>query len=192
MARLADVRLVCATNANLYSMKDKNEFRKDLFYRLQTHHIHIPPLRERKTDIPLLINHFLEKAAVQLNKKKPTPPKELYTLLSSYNFPGNIRELEGIIFDAVSVHRSGILSLEAIREKIFPKMKQKDFIALAPTQVEEKIIFTDQLPTLKEAEDALINEALKRADDNQTIAADILGISRRALNNRLSRKSEPE
>lgn len=192
MARLADIRIVCATNADLDSIKDKNEFRKDLYYRLQTHHIHIPPLRERKTDIPFLINHFLEKAAVQLDKKKPSPPKELYTLLSSYNFPGNIRELEGIIFDAVSVHRSGVLSLESIRERIFPKMKQRDFAELKPIQSEEKIIFTDHLPTLKEAEDALINEALKRADDNQTIAANLLGISRRALNNRLSRKYPSE
>ncbi len=192
MAKLADVRIVCATNVDIDSMKNKNEFRKDLYYRLQTHHIHIPPLRERKNDIPFLINHFLEKAAKQLNKKKPTPPKELFSLLSNYNFPGNIRELEGIIFDAVSVHRSGILSLEPIREKIFPKMKAADFQNLDTAHQEEKIIFTDQLPTLKETEDAIINEALKRADGNQTIAADILGISRRALNNRLSRKNHEE
>jgi DNA-binding NtrC family response regulator len=126
MAKLADVRIVCATNVDIDLMKNKNEFRKDLYYRLQTHHIHIPPLRERKNDIPFLINHFLEKASKQLNKKKPTPPKELYSLLSNYNFPGNIRELEGIIFDAVSVHRAGVLSLEPIREKVFPKMKASD------------------------------------------------------------------
>lgn len=192
MAKLADVRIVCATNVDIDLMKDKNEFRKDLYYRLQTHHIHIPPLRERKNDIPLLINHFLEKASAQLDKKKPTPPKELYTLLSSYNFPGNIRELEGIIFDAVSVHRSGILSLEPIREKIFSKMKTKDFQNSEVITGEEKIIFSDQLPSLKETEDALISEALRRADGNQTIAADLLGISRRALNNRLSRKNSSE
>ena len=189
MAKLADVRIVCATNVDIDSMKDKNEFRKDLYYRLQTHHIHIPPLRERKNDIPFLINHFLDKASKQLNKKKPTPPKELFTLLSSYNFPGNIRELEGIIFDAVSVHRSGILSLEPIREKVLPKMRTKDFQNSNSINHEEKIIFSDQLPTLKETEDSLINEALKRADGNQTIAADLLGMSRRALNNRLSRKN---
>ncbi len=190
MAKLADVRIVCATNVDIDLMKNKNEFRKDLYYRLQTHHIHIPPLRERKNDIPFLINHFLEKASKQLNKKKPTPPKELYSLLSNYNFPGNIRELEGIIFDAVSVHRAGVLSLEPIREKVFPKMKASDINNLENIHHEEKIIFTDQLPTLKETEDAIINEALKRADGNQTIAADILGISRRALNNRLSRKEK--
>ncbi len=188
LVKLADVRIICATNADIDKMKEENKFRKDLYYRLQTHQITIPPLRERKSDIPFLINHFLEKAALQLNKKKPTPPKELFTLLSSYNFPGNIRELEGIIFDAVSIHRSGILSLESIREKIFSKMKNKDFVKHDVSDQQGKIFFSEELPTLDEAEEALINEALKRADNNQTIAAELLGISRRALNNRLSRR----
>jgi len=188
MAKLADVRIVCATNQNLDVMKNKNSFRKDLYYRLQTHHIHIPPLRERKNDIPYLINHFLEKASKQLNKKKPTAPKELYTLLSNYNFPGNIRELEGIIFDAVSIHSGGVMSLEPIKEKIFSKDSSKSFYTDSATEQVDKIIFSGQLPTLDEAEELLINEALKRTDGNQTIAADLLGISRRALNNRLNRK----
>lgn len=189
MSKLADVRIICATNKNIEAMREDNSFRKDLYYRLQTHLIHIPPLRERKGDIPPLVNHFLEKAVHQLNKKKPTVPKELYTLLSSYHFPGNIRELEGIIFDAVSVHSSGIMSLEPIREKIFQKHKGKDFFGEESiSDQEEKIIFSEQLPTLQEAEDLLIKEALNRTDGNQTIAADILGISRRALNNRLNRK----
>lgn len=193
IAKLADVRIICATNKNIDSLRDNNAFRKDLYYRLQTHLISIPPLRERKGDIPFLINHFLEKASLQLNKKRPTVPKELYTLLSSYPFPGNIRELEGIIFDAISVHSSGIMSLELIREKVFPKNKLRDSYEDFPSaDNEEKIIFSDPLPTLNETEDILINEALKRADGNQTIAADILGISRRALNNRLNRKSGSE
>jgi transcriptional regulator with PAS, ATPase and Fis domain len=185
MAKLSDVRIICATNRNIDSMKEGNSFRKDLYYRLQTHHIHIPPLKERKSDIPLLINHFMEKAALQLNKKKPTAPKELYTLLSNYSFPGNIRELEGIIFDAVSVHTSGVMSLIPIREKIY-----RDEEMVSDSTVVEELIFPDELPTLKEAEDALIKEALKRADGNQNIAAELLGLSRRALNNRLTRKPE--
>ncbi len=190
MAKLADVRIICATNKNIESMREDKSFRKDLYYRLQTHLINIPPLRERKNDIQFLVNHFLDKAAQQLNKKKPTIPKEFYTLLSSYHFPGNIRELEGIIFDAVSVHSSGIMSLELIREKIFPKQRNNDFSGdVSSTDQEEKIIFSEQLPTLKEAEDLLIKEALKRAEENQSIAADLLGITRRALNNRLNRKS---
>jgi DNA-binding NtrC family response regulator len=185
IAKLADVRIICATNKDIDSMKEGNAFRKDLYYRLQTHHIHIPPLRERKNDIPLLINYFLERAALQLGKKKPTPPKELFTMLSNYNFPGNIRELEGIVFDAVSVHSFGVMSLGPIRDKIY---REENFSAEFPAS-EEGIIFPDQLPTLKETEDAIIAEALKRADGNQSIAADMLGLSRRALNNRLTRKT---
>ncbi len=185
MAKLSDVRIICATNKNIESMKEGNSFRKDLYYRLQTHHIHIPPLKERKSDIPLLINHFLEKASLQLNKKKPTAPKELYTLLSNYSFPGNIRELEGIIFDAVSVHGSGVMSLVPVRDKIF-----RDAEFVSDNSSVEELIFPDELPTLKEAENALIKEALKRADGNQNIAAELLGLSRRALNNRLARKPD--
>ncbi len=185
IAKLADVRIICATNKNIDSMKEGNAFRKDLYYRLQTHHIHIPPLRERKGDIQLLINHFLEKSSQLLLKKKPTPPKELYTLLTNYIFPGNIRELEGIIFDAVSIHNSGVMSLGPIRDKIF----REDSITTEIFSAEEGMQFPDHLPTLKEMEDSLIAEALKRAEGNQSIASDMLGISRRALNNRLSRKS---
>jgi DNA-binding NtrC family response regulator len=191
IAKLADVRIICATNKDIETMRQDKSFRKDLYYRLQTHLVHIPPLRERKSDIPFLVNHFLDKAALQLNKKRPTPPKEFYTLLSNYHFPGNIRELEGIIFNAVSIHSSGIMSLELIREKIFPKQKGNDFTDnFSAPENEEKIIFSEQFPTLKEAEDAVINEALKRAEGNQSIAADLLGITRRALNNRLNRKQQ--
>ena len=189
IARLADVRIVCATNKNTEEIRENNAFRKDLYYRLQTHLIHVPPLRERKGDIPYLINHFLEKASQQLAKKSPSVPKELYTLLSSYHFPGNIRELEGIIFNAVSIYTSGIMSLDSIREKLFYKNRASDYPGENPAaDGEEKIVFTEQLPTLEETEEALINEALKRSEGNQTIAAKLLGISRRALNNRLSRK----
>jgi two-component system, NtrC family, response regulator HydG len=191
MAKLTDVRIICATNKNIEIMREDKSFRKDLYYRLQTHLIHIPPLRERKGDIPFLVNHFLEKASRQLSKKKPTPPKEFYTLLSNYHFPGNIRELEGIIFDAVSVHTSGVMSLELIREKIFPKHRNDDFIdASSATERDDKISFGEFFPTLKEAEETIIKEALKRAGGNQSIASDLLGITRRALNNRLNRKSE--
>jgi DNA-binding NtrC family response regulator len=83
------------------------------------------------------------------------------------------------------------MSLELIREKIFPKQKGNDFTDnFSAPENEEKIIFSEQFPTLKEAEDAVINEALKRAEGNQSIAADLLGITRRALNNRLNRKQQ--
>jgi DNA-binding NtrC family response regulator len=188
IAKLSDARVICATHRDIETMKNNDAFRQDLYYRLQAHHIHIPPLKERKSDLPMLIDHFIEKAAKELEKKKPTAPKELVTILSNYSFPGNIRELEGIIFNAVSMHKSGILSLESIKEKIFDKDEPSKDQTISADLQHNKLIFTDDFPNLKETEEILINEALKRANGNQTIAAQMLGISRRALNNRLRRK----
>jgi DNA-binding NtrC family response regulator len=187
LAKLTNARVIVATNRNLESMIEKGNFRQDLFYRLNTHHVHIPSLKERKQDIPLLVNRFLEKAASTLNKKKPTPPKELFTLLSTYHFPGNIRELEGLILDAVSLHKSGVLSIDMFRQKLYGEGLLNHFGPKGTKSHMDLVTFKDELPTIKEAEEELINEALKRADGNQTIAAQLLGISRNALNNRLRR-----
>ena len=188
--KLTDARIVVATHQDIESVQAREKFRRDLFYRLRTHHIHLPPLRDRKEDIPPLVEHFLGKAAQSLGKKKITPPRELFTLLAAYHFPGNIRELEGMIYDAVSQHRSGVLSLESFREKIMPRQRDGQG---SPSQESEshpagpEVIFPERLPTLKEFEQALIDETLKRAGGNQTIAAQMLGLTRRALNNRLRR-----
>jgi DNA-binding NtrC family response regulator len=186
MAKLSDARIVVATHRDIEQMKKNNGFRQDLYYRLRAHHIKIPALRERKEDIPLLVNHFLKSAAETLNKKPPTPPRELYTFLANHNFPGNIRELEGLIFDAISRHQSGVLSLNVFREKISLKENSSNNITDEESGI-ELITFPDNLPTLQEAEFILIAEALKRAKGNQRIAAELLGISRTALNNRLKR-----
>ena len=190
VAKLSDARIVLATHRPLETMQESESFRKDLYYRLKSHHVAIPPLRERKGDLPFLIDHFIAKASSKLGRKKPTPPKELYTLLANYEFPGNVRELEGMIFDAVSVHRSGIMSLDTLREEIADRGHQRDVNSVGEGQsanVSRLLSFPFRFPTLDEAEDALIAEALRRAEGNQTIAAELLGISRRALNNRLRR-----
>jgi DNA-binding NtrC family response regulator len=191
VVKYTDARFIVATNGDLDSMQRKGQFRKDLYYRLRAHHVHVPALRERKDDIPVLVEHLLEKAASTLGKKKPTPPRELFTLLENYHFAGNIRELEGMIFDAVSQHKGGVLSMESIRAETAPASCSEVSIGvnepLHPETHDQRIIFTDQIPTLKEAEQLLIAEALKRSDGIQTIAAQMLGMTRRALNNRLSR-----
>ena len=148
-------------------------------------------MRERTSDIPYLADHFVDRAAETLGKKRPTVPKELYTLLSNYSFPGNVRELEGMMFDAVSVHARGVLSLESIRAKVSQGQSARERStgtdsvdgSAAPLGIPE------QFPTMDEAEEYLIREALRRADGNQTIAANLLGLSRRALNNRLQRSN---
>ncbi len=192
MAKSSEVRIVAATNRDLEAAQVQGQFRRDLFFRLQAHHVHLPPLRERKEDIPLLVDHFLTAAARNLGKKKATPPRELFQLLQTYRFPGNNRELEGMIYDAVSRHRSGVLSMDSFREKIGPQKEESGALpkpAQEGPRAQSPLIFSDRLPTLDEAEQSLIAEALKRSDGNQTIAAQMLGLTRRALNNRLRRSA---
>ncbi len=194
VARLSNARIIVATHRDIRSMQANQTFRQDLYYRLKSHHIAIPPLRERKADIPYLVNHFVTKAAQELGKKRPAVPKELFTLLNNYHFPGNVRELQGMIFDAISLHRSGILSLESIRKQLDTGQVQYNRVD-APSEAgadEQLMLFPARFPTLREAEDLVIQEALKRAENNQAIAASLLGMSRRALNNRLRRKDAAE
>lgn len=186
--KISNARIIVATHKDLNGMQKRKEFRSDLYYRLQSHKIQIPPLRERKEDLELLVDFLLGKASDALEKKKPTVPKSLFTLLKNYAFPGNIRELEGMMVDAVSRHQGGILSLDTFKEKIdFSVDVSEEKEEVAPNQ-SSKVQFYDVLPTLKEIEDLLIDEALRRTEGNQTIAAELLGISRRALNNRLHRE----
>jgi DNA-binding NtrC family response regulator len=187
--RQSNARTIVATNQDIVQLVRTGAFRKDLYYRLRAHHLHLPPLRERQEDLPLLINHFLDKAAQALNKPPPTPPMELYRLLKTYPFPGNVRELEAMIFDAVAQHQGGILSLKRFREVIqHGQMLTPDRLWPAATLEHLDRLFPDRLPTLKEVEGALITEALARAEGNQGIAAGMLGLTRQALNKRLVRR----
>jgi DNA-binding NtrC family response regulator len=192
--RKSDARIVAATNRNLSRLLETGEFRKDLNYRLRTHRIYIPPLCDRLDDIPLLVEHFLEDAAQTLGKKKPTPPVELFDLLKTYAFPGNIRELQSMIIDAVSRHKSGVLSLEAFRTHIKRSRPDTAEQAILPRDVSEKsppIVFPGPvLPTIKQATDFLVREALQRSSGNQSIAAAMLGISQQALSKRLKKDRE--
>jgi DNA-binding NtrC family response regulator len=183
VAKRTDARITVATNRDLDALAPGN-FRKDLYHRLKTHHIHIPPLRKRLDDVPLLVNHFLEKAAAALNKKKPSPPKELYPLLAAYSFPGNVRELEGMVFDAVANHESHMLSMALFEARITRDSKAGVAPSAEANDASPYALF-DRLPAIKESVSLLIAEAMRRAEGNQTIAARLLGISRTALNKRL-------
>jgi len=179
-------RIIVATHQNLSAKEAAGQFRRDLYYRLRTHRIQIPPLRERLGDIPLLVEHFLHKAAQDLGKKKPTPPRELFQLLSSYAFPGNVRELRAMIYDAVSVHRDRVLSLESFIRAI--GSAGEGTVGEARLTGEGLFKGMESLPTINDAVEQLIAEAMARADGNQTIAARLLGISQPALSKRLSRR----
>ena len=179
------VRIVASTNENLWSLQRKDKFRKDLNFRLRTHHIHMPSLRERTDDIPLLVRHFLEKSAAALQKKVPTPPKELYELLATYSFPGNVRELESMIHDAVSIHVAKMLSLDSFKLHITRAQENLKDITEGEPENSLPVIFGEKLPTIKQATRMLATEAMKRANGNQTLAANMLGISRQALSKRI-------
>ncbi|HKK00575.1 MAG TPA: sigma-54 dependent transcriptional regulator [Desulfuromonadales bacterium] len=177
-------RVICATNHDLEAKQACGEFRRDLYYRLRAHHVHVPPLRERLEDLPLLVEFFLEEAADRLGKRKPTIPQELTVLLGTYHFPGNIRELRAMIYDAVSLHGGGVLSTEPFRRII---TAGRTPTAAAPSALNAPMTFPDPLPTLSEGADLLVQEALRRAKGNQGIAASLLGITRQALNKRLKK-----
>lgn len=186
----SDVRIVVATHQDLPRLIESGMFRKDLYYRLRAHQILLPPLRERLEDLPLLVDHFLEQAAESMGKKKPSPPPELFILLSTYAFPGNIRELQTMVFDAVAQHQSGILSMQSFQKIIGHEspLTRTDL----PKEIHEAVFSLDdptRFPTLKEAEGYLMAKAMEHADGNQGIAARLLGITRQALNKRLTRKA---
>ena len=195
-----DARFVFATNRDLEDMVGKSEFRQDLYYRLRSHRVIIPPLRERPEDIPPLVDLFLERAAAETGRSKPTPPRDLYSYLKAYDYPGNVRELEGLVYDAVVRHKSGVLSLKHFDQVIAQSVDDiaKAAAMKSPGAVTAASaaggIFSQfgRLPSLKTAVDDLIQEALRRADGNQTTAAKLLGMTRTALNKRLNRAERPE
>ncbi|NVN99138.1 MAG: sigma-54-dependent Fis family transcriptional regulator [Geobacteraceae bacterium] len=174
-------RVVVATHCDLAAKEAGGTFRRDLYYRLKIHHIHIPALRERTGDIPLLLDYFLGEAARLLGKRKPTPPKELAQILATYSFPGNVRELRGMVHNAVSLHKERILSMES-----FLKTIGTSRTAAVPVQQSQNPFTTfERLPTFVEAAELLVDEAITRAGGVQAIAARLLGISGPALSKRL-------
>lgn len=188
--RHTDAHIIASTNRDLAKLLESGQFRKDLYYRLDVHHIHIPPLRQHKDDIVLLTEHFLEEAARTYEKKKPTPPPELFILLENYSFPGNIRELRSMVFNAVSAHTSGVLSLQSFRKALDAKQKNNHPPVDATPADHPWLNGFNPLPTLKQMESLLVREALKQAKGNQTIAAQLLGITRQTLINKLKKLSD--
>jgi DNA-binding NtrC family response regulator len=179
----ARVRVVAATNAELRKKKETGEFRRDLYYRIMAHRVKLPALRERIEDLPLLVAHFIEEAAGSLGKPAPQTPPELLDLLSAYSFPGNVRELQAIIFDLVSRHDTGKLSLTHIRAYLRDQRE-----SALEDESGKPISFSGSFPKLREVEDYLIEEALKRSRGNQTLAAELLGVSQSTLSRRLRKK----
>jgi DNA-binding NtrC family response regulator len=179
----ARARVIVATHQDLGAREKAGTFRRDLYYRLRTHRVRVPPLRERKRDLPLLLEHFLEEAARSLGKKKPTAPKQLAQLLATHDFPGNVRELKAMVFDAVSQHRDRVLSMDSFLDGIGRSDPAPSDEA---SGVRNPFAGVEPLPDFDRALELLIDEAMERADGNQTQAARLLGITQSALSKRLS------
>lgn len=166
-----DVRIVAATNSDLLQMVKQGSFREDLYYRLNVIGIQTPPLRERKEDIPLLVDYFLRKHGADIGRK-PIITEEALAILERYTWPGNVRELENVI------QRSLILSQGYIDVKDLP-----DWLKITLPKSNQKT--GKRFLSLKEHEKEYILEVLESVNQNKTKAAEILGIDRKTLGQKI-------
>lgn len=180
MAKRSSARIVAATHQNLNELQESGQFRRDLFYRLRGHLLHIPPLRDRKEDLPQLISHFVHEAEINLGKMVTSNPTELADYLSQYTFPGNIRELKNLILDCTGTCVDDFLSTTHVQRLLTHSYDYQPESAKAQ-QPETPVTFGPTLPSLKEIRAALINEALIRTNNNQSGAAQLIGVTRQAI-----------
>lgn len=187
--RYSDARVIVATNQPLLGLVRSEKFRKDLYYRLKVHNIEILPLRERPEDVPLLLRRFIFEAATELKKEEPRVGVGLARFLAAGSYPGNIRELRGMVWDAVSVHTEGPLTEKHFRSLVLPFQKRHgpNGDKIRWDQVKPQG-FPVTLPTIRQAVALLIGEAIDRSRGNQAEAARMLGISRQALGKRMKKK----
>ncbi len=174
-----EVRILAATHRNLEEMIKRGDFRDDLYYRLNVISIQIPPLHRRKTDIPILIDHFIGKFSRENHKEVESISKEVLDQLLKYDFPGNVRELENIIEHAVVLCRDKYISVQDLPLQLHTAGKKS---ALDPYHLEE-----GYEQKMREFETAMIREALKRTDGNQSAAARLMQITERHLRSRLEK-----
>ena len=184
--REANIRVIVATHRDL---SDEKIFRKDLYYRLNAHAIMLPPLREHLDDIPILVEHFVRTVAADYDLKSPAIPQELFLLLSNYSYPGNIRELENMVRDAVLRSSRNRLSLTPFKEHI--DKNRCNFVEKINISTND-LTEWQNLPTLKQIQEMLIDESLRRCENNISLAAQMLGITRQALGQRLKKKSSTD
>ncbi len=176
----SDARIVVASNRDIKQMVQEGSFRKDLYFRLRTHHVHVPALRSRPADIPPLFEHFVFEAQAEYARKITTISPDVYRHLRRYAYPGNVRELRSIAFELVGVNKTGMISAEDVT-RLLTTGDHLD----AEVSREPLLISGTSFPTIREATEYLIEEALRRCNGNQSKAARLLGISPPALNRRL-------
>lgn len=175
-----DVRILAATNRNLPGAIKQNNFREDLYYRLSVINIELPPLRERKEDIPLLVKHFIAKYSALLGRQVDSITPEALRLLLNYNFPGNIRELENIIERSVALATGREITTDNLPSNLQPLSDP------LPMDIPDAIpVFIGE--TLDQVEKKLILSTLKKTGGRKKEAAILLGITDRTLRNKLKK-----
>jgi two-component system response regulator PilR (NtrC family) len=180
-----DVRIISATNRDLEREVMDENFREDLYYRLNVINIHMPPLRERPDEIPLLAQYFLEMYSKQMGKDIRKMSSFALDILKSYNFPGNIRELENIIERSVALETSNIVLPDSLTLSSFKQTQvQSRSEAVSLTLPQEGIDLDNVLGQL---EKDLLQQALERTRGAKQKAADLLGISFRSFRYRLAK-----
>jgi DNA-binding NtrC family response regulator len=172
--RQADVRVVAATNRDLLKMAEEGVFREDLYYRLNILQITLPPLRERREDVAILATEFMAAFAQQYKKNIQVIPAETQRLLEGYHWPGNVRELRNVIEQAVLLARGATLDPELLPQMIYRAGPSEDVIRI-PLGA-----------TMRDAEKEIILRTLEARKGNKKITAEVLGISRRSLYNKLA------
>lgn len=176
-----DIRIVAATNKDLAKMVEEGRFREDLYYRLNVVQIHIPPLRERREDIPLLVSHFIAQIASENGITPKSFTQEAQNYLSGYEWPGNIRQLQNVIERCMVMIPRDVIDVEDLPPEIRDEESQfKSAVDLLPVEL-------NLADTLDKIEAALIRRALVRADFVQAHAADLLGISRSLMQYKLKK-----
>jgi two-component system response regulator AtoC len=175
-----DVRIIAASNCNLAERVKEGKFRQDLYYRLRVIEFEIPPLRDRVEDIPLLVEHFLNKFGNERDRHVSISAQAL-SILMSYTWPGNVRELENALESAVALDRTGVVTPDDLPAKVR---------AEAGEGMRPEDVFTD-LPSLDEMERRYILRVLKLANGNKVAASEILDINRRTLYRKLARYKLP-
>ena len=179
-----NVRVIAATNSDLYKAVEEKRFRKDLFYRLNVINLHLPPLRERKDDIVLLITHFIKKYRKAFNKDIKFLPKQVLDKLLQYEWPGNIRELENAIQRAILLSKN-----DTISENLFSLngMKQLELTKMASIIPGVDVCSQPLKDSLAEAEKNILWQAMEKFDGNVTKIAKTLGVGKSALYDKLNR-----
>ncbi len=176
-----NVRVISATNKDLTELIEKNEFREDLYYRLNVVSVHLPPLRERPKDIPYLARHFLQREADKMNVEPPKIEEDAMELLVGWEWPGNVRELENEIKRIAALCAgSERITAEDIKEPIRKEGKARSFEFGTDLNLKETV-----RQVTRRVERELITEAMEQTDGVKSHAANVLGISRPTLNSKL-------